>query len=312
MRDEKGTNETASSFLKWGIDFLESSRVPEARISAEELLSHVLKRPRFLLYLDPWTKLNEAQEEQYELLLRERAGRCPLQYLLGNVPFRNAVLEVGEGCLIPRPETEVLVEIVLQELDLEFACCVTPSPLSSPPGRGRGKGEGDVHLLDVGTGSGNIAISLAQERPDWLITATDISGCSLQYARENADRNGVRDRIHFVETDLWLGAEAPLFDAVISNPPYLTSQDLENLQPEIHFEPRAALDGGVDGLDFFRRIASRAREVLKPGGYVFFEMGLGQASSVSEILEANEFGSVKMFKDDTGINRFVSAVKAAV
>ena len=274
---------TVSRCLKKGIHFLEAARVPEATISAEELLSYVLDRPRFSIYLDYEIEINRQIESEYETLLAKRAGRYPLQYLMRAVQFRHAILEIGEGCLIPRPETEVLAEVVLN--------CLGVKPL---------------HLLDVGTGSGNIAISLAQERSEWLVTATDISTEALRYAKMNAIRNDVSDRVHFIETDLWHGVNG-LVDAIVSNPPYLTDPEFDHLQPEIAFEPRIALHGGTDGFLFYQRMAREAKSILKPDGFIFFEIGAGQANKISHILETNDFCDVQISKDNCGEERIITA-----
>jgi len=279
---------TISTCLKKGIQFLESAGVPEAQISAEELLSHVLTRPRFSLLLDSGTEVRERQESEFEMLLAKRAARYPLQYLVRTIPFRNAVLGIGEGCLIPRPETEVLVDVILHKLERKAD---------------------QLSVLDIGTGSGNIAISLAQERPEWAVVATDVSNQALQYAKLNAERNNVSGRIRFVQTDLWKGIENS-FDVIVSNPPYLTKDELGRLQPEIEFEPRLALDGGADGLLFFKRIVYDAEIILQEGGFLFFEIGAGQAEQVSAILELNHFGQIQISKDDSGIDRIISACLA--
>jgi release factor glutamine methyltransferase len=274
---------TVSVCLKEAVDFLESRGVPEADISAEAIISFILKRPQLMIYSEPDLEMPFPQEETLKSLLKKRAERYPLQYLLGAVPFRSAMLSVGEGCLIPRPETEVLVDVVLNEL---------------------GHGNESLNLLDVGTGSGNISISLAQELPFCKITAADISEEALQYARKNADQNGVSNRIHFVRTDLWAGVDSK-FDVLISNPPYLSANDLRELQPEAAFEPRGALDGGPSGLECIRRIIRGAPEILNPGGFIALEVGMGQAESVSEELKSNGFDSIRIQKDLCGIDRII-------
>ena len=279
-------SQTVSVCLQKGIHFLESAGVPEAEISASELLSDVLRQPRLSLYLEPEAIVDRLRESEFENLLAKRASRYPLQYLVREVSFRSTLLEVGEGCLIPRPETEVLVDVILNRF-------------SHRPE--------NVHVLDIGTGSGNIAISLAQERPKWFITATDISEEALRYAEANADRNQVASRIRFVQTDLWQGIEGTFFDALVSNPPYLTASELTNLQPEVAFEPKMALDGGKDGLYFFKQIIQNAQRILKRGGFVFFETGMRQAGTVADRLEAAGFESIQISNDHSSIERIVSA-----
>jgi release factor glutamine methyltransferase len=164
-----------------------------------------------------------------------------------------------------------------------------------------------MQVLDVGTGSGNITVSLAQERPDWNVTGTDISQEALRYAEINARMNSVENRVRLIQTDLWQGLEDMRFDALVSNPPYLTSDELEMLQPEVAFEPRSSLDGGRDGLAFFKRIIQNAHAILKPNGFIFFEVGLEQAEKVCELFKINGFHNIERFKDDSQIDRIVSA-----
>ena len=273
--------QSVASCLKRGTEFLEEKHLSEAQISAETLLSHVLRKPRSLFWLEEGP-ISFSYEHEFFRLLEKRAERYPLQYLLKTVPFRNAMLWVGEGCLIPRPETESLVEIALREI----------------------RSTASVHVLDIGTGSGNIAVSIAQERPSWQVTAADISERALGFARANAAENGARNRVHFVCTDLWQGVARGSFDVMVSNPPYLTWEDLRNLQAEIRFEPIEALDGGSDGLLFYRRIIGGAHSVLKPGGMIFFEVGLGQAQRVAELLCLHKFQDVRIEHDDAGVDRF--------
>ncbi|OGX03255.1 MAG: protein-(glutamine-N5) methyltransferase, release factor-specific [Omnitrophica bacterium RIFCSPLOWO2_12_FULL_50_11] len=280
-------HKTIGQCLQEGVCFLKRRKVPEARISAEELLSFVLKRSRLSLYAESRVEVNSSLADEFERLLAKRATRYPLQYLLGTVPFQSVELDVGEGCPIPRPETELLVGRVLNSL---------------------GAVTSKLCALDIGTGSGNIAISLAKERPHWNIFATDISYDVLQYAKRNAVKNRVSDQIHFVATDLWNGLESIRFDAVVSNPPYLNTRELGSVEREVHFEPRLAFDGKGNGLFFYERIASRAREVLKTGGAIFFEVGSRQAKSVSAILGRCGFQKIETIHDDAKIERIVSAV----
>lgn len=276
---------TVSACLKEGIEQLEKHAVPEARISAEMLLSHVLSSGRSALYAEPETVLESEAKEQFQKLVSRRSSRYPLQYLLQTVSFYNAELQVNEQCLIPRPETEFLVEVVLKEMENR---------------------KDSLHVLDIGTGSGNIAVSLAKARSSWQVFATDISNGALRLADQNARVNGVRERTEFFEADLWPANCGRRFDLVISNPPYLTSEELDKLQPEVAFEPGLALDGGRDGLVFYRRIVERVSEVLKADGHIFFEVGMNQAVAVSELLLLNHFRSVRVFKDYSGIERVVT------
>ncbi len=266
------------------VSFLERNNVPDPDISASHLLSHVLKKPRLDLKLNPEIKLTVVEEKQFESLLIKRATRYPLQYLIKSLPFRNAVLEIGEGCLIPRPETELLIDAVFAKLNKTD----------------------QLNILDLGTGSGNIAISLAMESPSWSLTATDLSEEALRYAKRNSVINSVDHQINFIKADLFHGING-LFDAIVSNPPYLKSGDLMNAQAELSFEPDTALDGGEDGLSFYRRIIQEAKFVLKKSGHLFLEIGCDQTKSVSELFIQHQFGPIETIKDYAGLERIISA-----
>ena len=271
--------------IEEGVSLLESRGVPEARLTAELLLSHVLKQSAFSLYLNPQETMDEEYERCYRELLSLRSQRHPLQYLVREVQFRSSILEVGPGCLIPRPETELLVDVVLRRVGRETEA---------------------VKILDVGTGSGNIGISLLVERNKWRVIGTDCMKDACDYASRNAVRNGVSNRFRAVHTDFWKGLEGEVFDGLISNPPYLTVGEVASLQPEVSYEPAVALDGGEDGLVFFRAIACNAKKMIHAGGFIFFEVGAGQAKTVADLLEANVFSSVEVETDDSGIERMVS------
>ncbi len=321
----------AIDVLENGVGFLKERNVPEAEISAERLLERVFGKTRAELYMEPEKKVSNSELEQFFALLKKRAARYPLQYLLKTVEFRNISLEAGEGCLIPRPETELLVEAVLKRAgDRDFASGTGGSAAPAAADRLRhssfdfAKGEikglrelpsakpirrhnsKALHVLDVGTGSGNIAVSLAVERPGWQVTATDCSEEALKFAYANAQANRVNHRIRFVNCDLWEGIHQK-FDLLVSNPPYLSSRDFLNLQKEVAFEPRTALAGGEDGLLFYRRIIRSTNQILKQNGMIFFEIGIGQAQSVSAELKANGFNSIEILKDYSGIDRVISA-----
>ncbi len=274
---------TVSNSLKEGIDYLTEVQVPEAEMSASSLLSFVMKRPRLSIYIDQDITLNPVQEKEYNLLLKKRAERYPLQYLLKSIPFRNVLLEVGEGCLIPRPETELLVESVLTKLDQSKK----------------------LAILDLATGSGNIAISLAGEAPNWNLYASDISYIAIDYAKKNAEQNQVSNRIQFVTSNLFEHITGS-FDAIVSNPPYLKTAEMEQAQAELHYEPSLALDGGIDGLHFYRMIISGAKLFLKKDGFLFFEIGYDQAEQVSKLMVDNQFESIELINDYAGLKRIIS------
>ena len=211
----------------------------------------------------------------------------PLQYIIGKEKFFGLDFIVNEHVLIPRPETEVLVQTVI---DL----------ISSIPNT-------QYSILDIGTGSGNIAISLTKKLPLCKIVASDISADAIETAKENARLNGVFEKIIFTKSDLFCGIKGR-FDLIVSNPPYIARYEFETLQKEVLKEPVLALDGGVDGLDFYRRIFNEAPGHLAPGGYCIAEIGFGQLPAVKEIVKnTKEFELVDTRIDQYGIDRVVVA-----
>ncbi len=274
-------NEASSFFVSKGMD--------GARLQAELLLAAALELNRLDLYLQ-FEKILTAQEvEVFRGFVRERLKGRPIQYVIGTAAFRNLDLSVGSGVLIPRPETEIVVEVALD--------------LLSPEGEGR--------VLDLGCGSGAIAIAICDERPVALVTASDIDRTALDVAAENAQRHGVRDRLSLVCGDFLdpFGNGGPgRFGAIISNPPYIATAEIQALQPEVRdYEPHCALDGGADGLAFYRRIADRAWELLAPGGVLVLEIGDGQAEAVTELLQASDtYDGIEARCDLSGTERVVS------
>ncbi len=286
-----------SSYLEVGVSFLKRHNVPDPDISALSLLAYVLEQPELDVKMNPEIHLTCEQEEQFESLVIKRATRYPMQYLIKRISFRNAVLEIGEGCLIPRPETELLIDVVLNKL--------VGAPPCGRPSNGAGKHGGPpLQVLEIGTGSGNIAVSLAMERSLWMFTATDISEEALRYARKNSILNRTNHQINFVKTDLFSGVNET-FDAIISNPPYLKTEDLISAQTELSFEPSIALDGGQDGLSYYKRILKIAKSALKPGGHIFFEVGYNQATDVVELMKP-DFELIECVKDYAGYERIIS------
>lgn len=278
-----------------GSQILKNRGLEDAEGSAEWLLAHLLGKSRWELYADEREGISEEKQKQFFDFIEKRSERYPLQYLIGDVPFRGISLNVKPGVLIPRPETEILIDVVLKRL---------PSPQPSP--LGRGEGEGTLNILDIGTGAGCLAISLARELENSKIVATDKSNECIQLAKENAVRNQVGHKIDFRHTDLWDETDK-YFDLIVSNPPYLSNEDLKKLQPEVRFEPITALWGGKDGLDFYRRIVPKAREIMSSPGFLVFEVGLSQAESVRQILVQNGFRNIEITKDLAQISRIVSA-----
>lgn len=221
--------------------------------------------------------------------IEKRASRYPLQYILEETEFMGINLRMAEGVFIPRQETEILVEKTL-----ELA---------------KGMKRGVINILEIGAGSGNIAISLTRNMADCKILASDISGRAVKTAKYNAAANFAGDRIEFIKSDLFKHIPRVYnnrFDIIISNPPYIRREDIAALQPEISYEDTAALDGGGDGMDFYRRILDEGRSYLRAGGIFAFEIGYDQAMAVGGIAQKYpELGSVKIFKDYNGRDRVV-------
>ncbi len=213
----------------------------------------------------------------------------PLQYIIGKEKFFGLDFIVNENVLIPRPETEVLVDTALRTID-----AVRSTQYA-------------VRLLDLCTGSGNIAISLTKNATNCRIVASDISGDAIETAKENARLNGLFEKITFIESDLFCGIEGR-FDLIVSNPPYVARHEFDTLQKEVLKEPMIALDGGVDGLDFYRKIFSEAPGYLERGGYCVVEIGFGQLSAIKGIIEnTEEFKFIDVVTDQYGVDRVVMA-----
>jgi release factor glutamine methyltransferase len=237
---------------------------------AETLLLHVLGVPRAALWAEGGEALTPAEAESLEALARAREGRTPIQILLGEIPFHEVTLRVEAGVFIPRPETEGLVEAVIGELS------------GGPPGtRGPTGGPSSGTFLELGTGTGAISVALLHALPGWRAVAVDRSPPALRLAARNAARNGVAERLVLQPADFREADFSPPgapFDAVVSNPPYVRSGDIDSLPPEVsRHDPREALDGGADGLDSLRRMASGLPRWLGPGGLVALEIGADQA-----------------------------------
>lgn len=258
--------------------------VPDPHIDAELLLSSVMGMKRLSLFLNAAQELTAEQERQYRKSLGLRAGREPLQYILGTQFFYGNALQVDETVLIPRQETEILCEQVLIAMGGVRRPCVA----------------------DVCTGSGAIAITIKKNRPDAEVWATELSPDALQTAEGNARRNDAQ--ITFLQGDLLAPLAAKTFDFIVSNPPYIQSGALDTLQPEVLKEPRMALDGGTDGLDFYRRLALEAPGYLKRNGRIFLEFGDGQAEAVAGIfVESKQFEDFHIHMDLYGQERILSA-----
>lgn len=272
-------------------EFLGRKGVETPRLQAELLLAHVLACPRLKLYLEFERNLAPAELDAMRELVRRRGNREPLQYLTGSAAFCGLDLKVTPAVLIPRPETEVLAERAWAFLD--------------------GLSAEKPQVLDYGTGSGCLAISLATHSPRAQLTALDASAAALAVARENATRCNVADRIRFVLGDTLASVSGLAFDLLVSNPPYIPSGDWGGLEPEVRVnEPRLALDGGTDGLEVIRHLAAHAGDLLLPNGRIMLEFGDGQAPSVQALFDANGWRVEHVVADLAGQPRHLVAVVA--
>jgi release factor glutamine methyltransferase len=270
---------TAGEALRSATAELERAGCPSPRVDAEWLLGHALGISRTKLFADGVRPLEPEEEERVRALVARRARREPLAYILGEWGFRRLLLKVDRRALIPRPETEVLVG----------RCLALLAGIRQP------------RVLDIGVGSGAIAIAIADEHPGASIVATDSSAGALELAADNRARAGLRDRVELVEGDLFAGREGP-FDLVVSNPPYVAADEIPSLQPEVRdFEPRAALL--ATGLT--ETLARRAPDVLGAGGTLCLEVADGAAGDVAELLERLGYLEVTRTRDLAGRERVV-------
>ncbi|MBW2137767.1 MAG: peptide chain release factor N(5)-glutamine methyltransferase [Deltaproteobacteria bacterium] len=287
---------TIGELLRVTADYLAAKGIDSPRLSSEVLLAHSLGVDRIDLFLSFDKPLTDQEISRYRALVKRRVRREPVQYITGKQEFWSMEFMVNPHVLIPRPESELLVE-----------CAI------SIHGEAPGPAEEGVIILDLGTGCGALAVALAKELERATIWATDISDQALEVARENARRHGVDGKINFRKGDLFgaLGEEEIRFDIIMSNPPYVPSDSFQSLQPEIRdYEPRTALDGGAGGTDHIERIIKDGAGYLKCGGWLLLEMGPEQISGALQVLESNDlYGENKIVKDYSRQYRVLMARK---
>ena len=280
------TERSVTALLRRGTAILAAAGIETARPEAEWLLASLLGVDRRALHLDPDRRLATPTIARYLSLLDRRAAREPLQYLLGWEEFHGVRLAVTPDVLVPRPETEGLVEWAIEVL----------------------RGLAEPVAADLGTGSGAIACAIAHALPRAEILAVEVSAGALAVASRNVRQLGLSSRVHLLAGDLFapLGSIASSLDLVVANPPYLPSAVLPSLPPEVsRHEPRAALDGGPDGLAIIRRVVSGAPPVLKRGGWLLMEIGDDQAGPVASLMAAEGFGGIRARRDLNGIERYI-------
>lgn len=280
------TRWTIRDVIGWTVAHFQRKGIRTARLDAEVLLAHSLGVNRLYLYLNLDRPLALDERKRYRELVQRRSRREPVAYLVGEREFWSLTFRIRPGVLIPRPETELLVNATVREIRNQ------ESPL----------------VLEIGTGSGAVAVAVAREVPQAWVVATDISLSALALAQLNAEQCGVRDRIHFVASDLFSGFKGGHhFHVICSNPPYIPSSAIEILEPEIRdYEPRHAIDGGPDGLDVIRALITQAPRYLKSGGCLMTEIGENQETRVREMfLNLGGFKDIKTLRDLASLPRVV-------
>jgi release factor glutamine methyltransferase len=287
------TTSIADSILQ-GAHTLRLAGVPEARREAGSLLAHILGRDRSFILSHAEDAIKDDHAELFRRYLQRRAEGEPLQYITGQQEFFGLVFEVNRNVLIPRPETELLIETALKLV---------------------GTGDAAPSICDVGTGSGCIGITLVHELPQAFAVALDISPEALKVAERNAARHSVADRISFIVSNCFSGldqtdAQQSCFDLIVSNPPYVESNAMASLQKEVkEFEPHVALVAGEDGLTVIRRLLSEVGSFLRPGGFFVFEIGFNQAAAVEQLIDQETWRLLGIHADLQGIPRTVALQK---
>jgi release factor glutamine methyltransferase len=275
---------TILEVLRWTTSRFEGRGMASPRLDAELLAAHAFGLSRVQLYTQFDRPLDATELQAYRELVKRRQAGEPVAYISNRKEFWSLALAVDKRVLVPRPETELLVQVALERI--------------AAGARAR--------VVDVGTGSGAIALAIARDRSDAEVTATDVSEGALAVARANAERLGLA--VTFRQSDLLtdLGTEAP-FDLMVANLPYVSTSDIETLAPEVRSEPRLALDGGKDGLDVIRRLVRAAPALLGAGGSLLLEIGAGQSAVVASLCRAAGLGAVKIRQDLAGIDRVIAA-----
>lgn len=279
---------TIAGVLEWTKQYFANKGIENPRLDAEILLCSVLKCERITLYVHFDQPLEDDELALYRTYVGRRANQEPLAYILGEKAFMNHIFKVTPAVLVPRPETELLVESVAK------------AAIGSEANT----------LLDIGTGSGAIIISLLDLLSSAVGTALDISTSALAVASENASRIGVSDRLTLLESDLFSALPpGQTFDIIVSNPPYIPAADIGSLAADVQKEPHGALDGGVDGLDFYKKIINESGTWLKQDGLLAFEVGIHQAQDVCALCKNAGFSETAVRKDYAGIERMVFAAR---
>ena len=309
--------------VRQAIDYLMECGVSTARLDAEVLLAQTLQTNRAGLYLHYFSPLDQEQIDKFWRLVGRRGKREPLSYITGRQEFWSLEFLVDRWVLIPRPETEVLIETVLRIIREGIGAGLKPAPTSQDRARirdwadpGLPKIPEKIRVLDIGTGSGCIAVTLAKELPEAKIWAVDISTAALTVAKVNATRHQVTKQITFLLGDLFapVADQEGFFDLIVSNPPYVAEEELSTLEAEVQkWEPRLALNGGKAGVDFHQRLIAGSPRYLRQGGRLIMEIGQGQERAIARLTAGQgEFTCVHFVKDYAGIDRVVAIQTKAI
>ena len=277
---------TVLEAIKLSTDYLEKKSVESPRANAEILLAEVLNCKRLELYLSFDKPLKEDELNRYREFIRKRGLRIPLQYIIGYVEFFGLKLTVNANVLIPRPETELLVEKIVNDYSNSES----------------------IRILDIGSGSGNISIAISKNIKNSNVLGIDINEKALEVAKQNAENNLVQDNIEFMKFDIKADDITKLgkFDIIVSNPPYVSSSDYQNLEPELKdYEPTEALTDNSDGISFYKKIISSSKVLLNNDGKIYFEIGQDQHKEIFNLMQETDFCEIKIIKDYSGIERII-------
>ena len=309
---------TIGRILKWTEQYFKDKGIESPRLDAEVLLAHVLEKQRIYLYVHFDEPLQPAELAAYREMIKQRVLRVPVAQILGEKEFMGLTFKVTADTLVPRPDTEILVQAAVERLKAMKGEAKTPEDEVLADGEeassaaNRDEAAVDVsqeplRIADIGTGSGAICLSVLHYLADTAADTVDISPEARAVAEENAASLGLADRVTFHTGDLLQPLRGMTFAAILSNPPYITEADIAGLAPEVRLkEPHTALSGGRDGLDFYRRLAKEAPAMLVPGGFMAFEVGIHQAEPVAALAKANPLiARTEILPDYAGIDRVV-------
>ena len=277
---------TISSLLNWTGNYFKRKNIQSARLDAEVLLSHVLRQERIYLYVHFDEPMEQNELSKFREYVKKRAQHVPIAYIIGEREFMGLPFKVTKDTLIPRPDTEILVENVLNNVDKDK----------------------EIEIVDIGTGSGAIILSLLVNLPKAQGKTVDISSKAIEVAKENAVNLQVNDRCEFFVGDLFAPLNGNKFDLIVSNPPYIPQKDIATLEDDVkEYEPVSALTDGGDGLSYYRRLLSEGKAYIKENGFIALEIGIYQSEDVKQIAMDNGWKNIKIIKDYAGIDRVVLA-----